>query len=388
VKLWGLAARNLFRSRVRTILTVLGGAVAVVTFVVLRTAVGSWTASIDEASQDRIVSRHKVTIIQTLPKRYVDEVRGMRGVKAATYASWFGGKDPKHEHEFFAQMAVDTDSFFKVYDEMVVSPAELEAWRGDPMGTIVGDALANKLGWKVGDKIILQGTIYSGDWEFRLSAIYKASRKSVDRSTMVFHWKYLNDRAPEPLKEQIGWIVARVADPTQSGALAASIDRYFDSRDVQTLSQSERAFNLSFLGMFSAVLKAIDIVSIAIMVIMMLILGNTIAMGVRERTSELGILRALGFSPAQIVAMILGEAGLVGLLAAGVGLGIAYPFVHQGMGRYVEENMGAIFPFFRINTAIALAAVSLSVGLGLAAALPTALRVWRLKTVDAIRHVA
>jgi putative ABC transport system permease protein len=388
VKLYALALRNLLRSKVRTGLTVLGGAMAVLTFIVLRTVVGSWTASVDEAAKDRVVTRHKVTIIMTLPKRYIEEVRGLRGVAAATFANWFGAKDPKHANEFFATMAVDSETFFSVYNEMVVLPAQLEAWQKDRVGVIAGDVIAKKLGWKVGDRIVLQGTLYPGDWEFRLTGLYTATRKTVDRSSVIFHWSYLNERAPAPMRDQIGWIVSRVENPSQSGALAQSVDRYFDSREMQTLSQSERAFNLSFLGMFSAVLQAIDFVSIAILIIMMLILGNTIAMGVRERTSELGVLRAIGFTPRHLVSMILGEAALVGALAGGVGLLIAYPFVDRGLGRFVEENLGGFFPFFRIDSWTAIAAMALSTGLGVAAALPSVLRAWRLNTVEAIRHVA
>ena len=388
MRLSRLAARNLFRNRVRTALTVLGGAVAVLTFLVLRTAVGSWTAAVDFAAKDRIVTRHKITFVMLLPKRYAEEVRAVPGVKATTYASFVGARDPRHERDFFFNIGVESDTFFDVMDEMVVPPAELASWKRERTGAIVGDALAKKMGWKVGDRVVLRGSMYPGDWEFRISGIYTATRKSVDRSTFALHWSYLNEKAPPAMKDQIGWVIARVQQPGQVAATCAAIDKHFDSRDTQTTSQSEREFNTSFLGMLSAVLKAIDIVSVAILVIMMMILGNTIAMGVRERTSEHGILRAIGFSPGHIGAMILVETALTGLAAGALGLGLAYPFVNHGMGVWIEENMGAFFPFFRINPRDAAVALLAPAVLGLLAALPSTVSAVRARVVDTLRHVA
>ncbi len=388
MRLRGLAARNLLRNRARTFLTILGGAVAVMTFVVLRTAVGSWMAAAEHAAKDRIVSRHKVTFMMMLPKRYVEEVRQVPEVRAATYANFFGARHPKHEREFFFSIGVDPETFFEVMDEMVVPKAELAAWKKERTGVIVGDVLAKKFNWKVGDRIVLRGTLLPGEWEFRVSGIYTATRKSVDRSTFAFHWAYYNERAPKAMQDQIGWVVARLKDPRQAATACAAIDKHFDDREIQTLSQSEREFNTSFLGMLAEVLKAIDVVSVAILVIMMMILGNTIAMGVRERRGEHGILRAIGFAPGQIAAMILVEATLVGLLAGAVGLGLSYPFIEQGMGKWIEENMGAFFPFFRIERKTALFALAAPAVLSLVAAIPAVLGALRAKVVDTLRHVA
>jgi putative ABC transport system permease protein len=384
----GLALRNLRRNRARTLLTVLGGAVAVLTFIVLRTAVASWMAAAVHATKDRIVTRHKVTFLMFLPKRYVEEIRELPAVRVASFANFFGARYPKDEKEFFFNIAVDSDTFFKVMDEMVVPPAQLAAWKEERQGAIVGDVLAKKWGWKLGDRVVLRGSIYPGEWQFRISGIYTATRKTVDRSTFVFHWKYLNEQAPRPMRDQIGWVLASVKDASQVAAACAAVDRHFDARDTQTLTQSEREFNTSFIGMLSTVLRAIDVVSIAILVIMMLILGNTVAMGVRERTSEHGILRAIGFSPGHLASMILVEAALVGLLAGVLGLAIAYPFIHQGMGKWIEENMGAFFPFFRIERSTALIALAAPALLALAAAIPSVIGALRARVVDTLRHVA
>jgi putative ABC transport system permease protein len=382
-----VAVKNITRNRFRALLTVFGVAVAILTFVLLRTVIWSWTAAVEQSATDRIGIRHKVTFIMPLPKKYIEEVREIPGVTAAAYANWFGAKDPKHDKEFFGTIAVEPDEILKVYDELKVKPDQLEAWKQNRRGALVGDALAKKLGWKVGQEVILRGTIFPGDWVFQISGIYTASRASVDRSTFYFHWKYLNESVAPARKDKIGWVVARIDNPGRSAEICRAIDAKFDDRDVQTLCMSERAMQASFLGMMSAVLKAVDVVSIVILLIMTLIIGNTIAMGVRERTTEYGTLRAIGFVPKHIVMFVLGESLVTGALGGALGLALSYPIVEQGLGRFLEENMGAFFPFFRIQPATAVAAFIASLALSaLAAALP-AYGTTRLKTVEALRRI-
>jgi putative ABC transport system permease protein len=383
-----LPFRNVGRNRFRTTLTILGVAVAVLAFVLLRTVVWAYTIAGEVAAKDRVVTRHKVTFVMSLPKRYVETIRETPGVTEATWANWFGGKDPNHDHEFFSTLAVDPKTFFSVYDEMQVDPAELTAFKENRRGAIVGDVIARKLGWKVGDRVKIVSQIFPGDWEFDVVGIYKATRKSVDRSQMIFQWDYFNEGVAPRARDKIGWVVSRVKDPTQTADVGRNIDKVFDERDTQTLSQSERAFNMSFLGMFSAVLKAIDIVSVVILAIMMLILGNTIAMGVRERTQEYGTLRAIGFLPRHLSALVMGEAIVTGVLGGTLGVLISYPIVEKGMGRWLEENMGAFFPYFRVVPATAGMAVALAVALSVLAAILPAIGASRLQVVDALRKVA
>jgi putative ABC transport system permease protein len=301
--------------------------------------------------------------------------------------NWFGGKDPKDPNNFFATLAVDPKTFLDVYDEMVVSAEQRTAFFENRRGAIVGDVLARKLGVKIGDRVTLQGTIYPGDWQFDVVGIYSATRQSVDRSQFVFHWDYLNEALPERRRDEIGWIVSRIDDPSRSGAISAAIDKVFDEKDVQTVTMSERAMNLSFMGMLSAVLAALQIVSAIILVIMMMILGNTIAMGVRERTNEYGVLRAIGFLPKHVLLFILGEGLALGLVSAAAGLLVSYPIVELGMGRWLEENMGSMFPYFRIERATAALAVGLTVALAVAASLLPALRASKLEVTQALRRV-
>lgn len=386
--LLGLSARNALRNPFRSVMTALGVAVAVIAFVLLRTVVWAYTIGAEVAAKDRVVTRHKVTFVMPLPRRYVDTVRGEPGVQKATWANWFGGKDPKNDKEFFATLAVDPDTFFEVYDEMQVPPAEMAAWKLDRRGAIVGETLAKKLGWKVGQKVMLQSQFIPGDWEFTVTGIYKATRKSIDQSTFVFHWNYLNEGVPARMKDQVGWVVSRVEDPGRTAELGAALDRRFDEKDTQTISMSERAFNASFLGMFSAVLRAIDVVSVVILGIMMLILGNTIAMGVRERTKEYGTLRAIGFLPRHLGIFVLGEATAVGALGGVLGLLLSYPIVELGMGRFIEENMGSFFPYFRVSGGTAATALALALAMSVVAGILPAIGASRLRVVESLRRVA
>ncbi len=390
--LTSLAARNIFRNKFRTVLTVLGVAVAILTFILLRTVLNAWGRGAEFAAKDRIVTRNKVTFVIPLPKRYIDEVRRAPGVKQATWANWFGGKDPKHDREFFATLAIDTKSYFDVFDELSLPPDQKAAFLADRRSAIVGDMLAKKLGYKIGDKVTLESGIFGNDpanpWTFTIAGIYTTTSKSADRSTFMFHWDYLNEASPLRAQDKIGWITSRVENASGAATIATQIDQIFDDKEMATSSADEYAFRNSFLAGVSAILKALNVISVVILLIMMLILGNTIAMGVRERTNEYGVLRALGFRPGHIAWFILGEAMLTGLLGGAVGLAMAYPLIEGGMRRAIEENMGQFFPHFGIAPEVTVAAFALAVVLGAAAAIFPAYQASQLKVVDALRRVA
>ncbi len=387
MNLTSIAARNIGRNKLRTTLTVAVVAIATLFFILLRTVVWSWTSASEFSKKDRIATRHKVSFVLQLPKRYADEIATVPGVTAVAWANWFGAKDPKNEQDFFATIATDPKSLLDVYSEIKTSEPEKQAWFEDRQGALVGDALAKKKGWKVGDKVTLAGTIYPGDWTFNVRGIYTTTTTNVDRSTLWFHWDYLNESLPPRQKDLVGWIITNIKDSSQSGRISKEVDAKFESRDLQTLTMSEAALNQSFLGMFSAILNAIDIVSVVITLIMALIVGNTIAMGVRERTNEYGVLRAIGFLPSHIVRFILAEGVVIGLLGGAIGVLLGYPVVNSGMGRVIEENMGNMFPQFRVQPEMAALALALAVGLGLVAAILPARQASRLQVVEALRRV-
>ena len=382
-----MLVKNAFRNRFRTILTIAGIGVAVLAFVFLRTVVDVWNSGLTAAAEDRLVTRHKVSITMLLPHTYCDRISNLPNVSSVGYANWFGATYPRDEHSFFSNFAVDDENYLNVYPEIVIPPEQLAAWRADPAGAIVGQTLAAKYGWRLGDKVTLTGTIYPGDWTFNVRALYTTTNRAIDKSSFLFHWKYLNDGViSERMREMVCWLVVRVKDPSQGSAVARSVDSMFESSEAETLTESERAFNLSFISMYSAIFTAMDVVSVVILLIMTMIVGNTIAMGVRERTHEYGVLRAIGFTPRHLMVLIFGESLFITAIGGALGLLIAVPTVN-GFGKFIEDNLGSFFPYFAISSGtVALAAVlALLVGLG-SAVLP-AWTAARLQVTMALRRL-
>jgi len=381
------ARRNLFRRRGRTILTLIAVALAVLIFCFIRTAIVAWNAGVDEAATDRLATRHKVSITMQLPKHYIDDIRQVPDVKASTWANWFGAKDPKKRLPFFAGFAVDQDTWFDVLDEMQVTPDVLATWKQTPNGAILGDKLAHALEVSVGDKLVINSDIYPGDWEFKVVGIYKAMRKTADRNTLLFRWDFLNnDPRAAFSKEKIGWMVSRITDSVHSADISRRIDAKFDTQDDQTQTMSERAFQLSFLGGVSAILSVFAIGSLVILLIMTLILGNTLAMNVRERTHEYGVLRAIGFPPGHILGFILGESVLVALVGGLIGIGVAFLVINLGVSPALEEA-GGPFQYFRTPGYLFGVALAAAVGLGVVAGAIPAFLGARLKVTDALRRL-
>ena len=387
MNLLSVAAKNASRNRLRTALTTIAVSTAIVAFVLLRTVVDAWHVGVEHGARDRLATRNKVSLILPLPKRYVDTVKQTEGVKAVTWANWFGGKHPAHPNEFFATLAVDAPSFLEVYDEASLPADQRQKWLETKQGAILGDVLARKLGLQVGSRVTLESPIFPGEWQFEICGIYTATKKSLDRSQFFFHWEYFNEGVPPQAKDQVGWVLARIDSPERSANISAAVDRVFEEKDVQTATMSERNMNNAFMAMLSALLRAIDVVTAIILGIMGMLLGNTIAMSVRERTSEYGVLRAIGFSPRHVALFVLGEALTIGVLSGLAGLAVAYPLV-SGLGRFLEEQVGAIFPYFEVAPSTAVIAVLATVGLAVASALVPAYRVSKLSVVDSLRRVA
>jgi putative ABC transport system permease protein len=380
--------RNLRRRPGRTILTVLVVMLTVLIFCGIRTFIVSFTSGADQAQADVLAIRHKVSITMQLPKHYIDTLRTVPGIKSATWANWFGAKDPKERLPFFAGFAVDQDSYFDVQDAVKVAPEELAAWKQTPNGAILGDQLAKAFSVKVGDRLVINSDIYPGDWEFKVVGIYTPVRTIADRTSLIFRWDYLNnDPRSVYSKEHIGWMIARVTDPVGGAEIAKRIDAKFDGNDDQTLTMSERAFALSFLGGFAAVLGAFHWVSLVILSIMALILANTIAMNVRERTHEYGVLRAIGFPPARILGFIIGESLLIAVVGGVLGIAVTSLVINHALGPLMAQNMSGAFANFFTPGWVFGVAVSAAAALGLIAGVLPAVLASRLKITDALRRV-
>ncbi len=381
------ARRNMFRRKGRTILTMIAIAVTVLIFALIRTALVSWDASAEDAAQDRLVSRHKVSFTMNLPLKDIEQVRQVEGVTAATYANWFGAKDPLKRVPFMAGFAVDKDSFFEVAKEMSVDPKVLQEWKETKNGVIIGDALAEKLETGPGKMLKIESDIYPGDWEFKVIGVYTPNRRTVDRMSLVMRWDMLNDDPRNAWgKDRIGWMMINIKDSSKGAEVSKAIDRKFDEMDDQTLTMSERQFQLGFIGTFAAVLSALDYVSAFILLIMVLILANTIAMSVRERTHEYGVLRAIGFSPKHVVAFIVGESMLVAFAGGLIGVLLVFLLINNMAGPALESQ-GGFFAFFRAPGWLMGLSLAIAVVVGVIAGIVPAIRASRRRVTDALRRI-
>jgi putative ABC transport system permease protein len=382
-----LIFKSAFRTRLRTSLTSVGVAIAIIAFLVLRTIIAMWHAGVENSSSDRMFARNKISIIFELPLGYVDKVKNIVGDKGAvSYENWFGAVYPKDEHAFFANLAAD-DEAMKMYPEIVIPPDQWQAYVQDRQGAIVGTRLAAKYGWKLGDRITLRGTIYPGDWDYNVRAIYTSTSRAVDESSLWFHWKYFNEKLPEARKDHVGLIMVKVNDGSQSAAVGQLIDKEFANSPAETRTESEKQFQLEFLSMAGMLLTAIEYISYVVLLILMLVLANTMAMATRERTTEYAVMRAIGFQSRHIVGMVLGEGFIIALCGALLGLVLVPPSV-ESLARVLESSgMGGWAGNMALQPKDAALAVAASLALGMIASALPARRAGRLKIVDALRKV-
>ncbi|HKP66306.1 MAG TPA: ABC transporter permease, partial [Casimicrobiaceae bacterium] len=293
-----LVLRNAFRHRLRTTLTIIGIIVAIAAFGLLRTIVDAWYAGANASSSARLVTRSSVSLVFSLPLTYAQKIHQVPGVSSVAWANWFGGVYVS-ERNFFAQFAMSGASYLDMYPEFVLSDAERKAFLADRVGAIAGRKLADKYGWKVGDQIPLRGTIYPGTWTFTLRGIYDGAEAGTDTSTFFFHFDYLNEtikRLFPRRADEAGVFIEQLSNPEDAAAVSQAIDATFRNSLAETLTETEKAFQLGFVAMSEAILLAIQAVSYVVIVIIMAVMANTMAMTARERYAEYATFKALGFS--------------------------------------------------------------------------------------------
>lgn len=384
-----ISTRNLRRNKFRSFMTIAGVAVAVLTFVLLHTVNKSIRGQADPMAQgmSRLYATNRVSWYLPIPKKYAQSVpEGIEGVTATSFTVNFNGKLPSDPSFWFQTLAVDSATFFDVLTEGVLDPDSKRAWLEDRQGAVIGVNLAKKLNLKVGDKLALKGTLYPGDWTFNVRGIYTTNKDSWDRTSVFIHYAYLNESIPTAQRDQINW-VAMTMPAGKTSTAASQIERAYLDREVPLRSFSHDDLSKQLGSMFSSVVRALNLMSFAILGILAMVLGNTIATSVRERTRETGMLRAVGFTGRKIALLIVGESLALAMIGGLVGLGIAYPLVQLGLGKVMRENADAIFPTFRILNETVAMAIALPVILGIFAAALPAIRTLRIKVVDALRHV-
>lgn len=367
--------RNAFRHKLRTVLTIAGVAIAVLAFGLLRTLVGLWYLGVERSSATRLVTRNAISLVFTLPISYKDRIRQVPGVKEVSWGNWFGGIyiDEKH---FFANEAMDPRSFLEIYPEFVLTPRQKEDFIRDRKGCIVGRKLADRYGWKIGDLITLRGTIFPGQWEFVLRGIYNGAEKSTEERALFFHWDYLNETLKKTVPrraDQVGFYMIRVKRPELASQVAESVDQLFKNSLAETLTETEKAFQLGFISMTEAIMIAIKIVSYVVIVIIMVVAANTMAMTARERLGEYSTLKTMGFGTLHIAGLVFGESVTISL--AGGLLGVILTFPAAG---WIETELSQFFPVFSISSATVCLELLAALLVGITAAIfPT----WRGATI-------
>ncbi len=379
-----LTFRNTWRHPLRSGLTVIGMAVAVLAFCLLRTVVAAWYSGVAASSPNRLVTRNAISLVFRLPLAYLPKIQALPGITGLAYGTWFGGIYID-EKNFFPQFAVELPRYLDIYPEYVIPEDQKLALFQDRRGAAAGRQLAKRYGWRLGDSIVLKGTIYPGEYRFILRAIYTGRDATTDEGRFFFHWDYLNETMKKlyPTRaDQVGWFLTRVARPELAAPVAGQIDALFKNSLAETLTESEAAFQMGFVSMTEAILLAIQVVSWLVIGVILVLLANTMAMSARERLAEYAVLKTMGFRPQHLARLIMGESLLLALMGGLIGLALTFPAVHifrTQLGQYFR-----VFPLTRFTLALGLAT---AICVGILAALLPAWRASRVAIAEALRKV-
>ncbi len=383
MKFIGLLLSNFKRHRLRTTLTILSIIVAFVLFGYLAAIRKAFQMGISVAGADRLVTRHKISIIQMLPISYKAQIEQIPGVAAATHATWFGGiyKEPKYS--FFPQLPVIPDEYLKMYPEFLLPAQQHDAWNRTRTGVVAGRTTAKQFGWKIGDKIPIQATIWrakSGPmWTFDLVGIYDGRYKETDTTQFLFRYDYFDENRLFG-QGAVGWYYVRIKDPQHAAGVARAIDERFANSAYETKTETEKAFIKAFADQMGNIGKIVTAILTAVFFTILLVAGNTMAQAVRERVSELGVLKAIGFTDPQVLAFVLIESCLIAVAGGAIGLAIAWVLVSRG-----DPTHGAL-PIFFFPPRDLVIGILCVFALGVIAGLLPAIQAMRLNPVDALRR--
>jgi putative ABC transport system permease protein len=375
-----LLLANLRRKKVRTLLTIGSFVVALFLFGFLGAVRAGFRQGVDIAGADRLIVIGRTGVIQPLPLPYLERIRRLPGVADVVHSTWFGGiyQDPKN---FFSQFAIQPDEWRRMYPEFLVDDAQWRDFVADRQGVVVGAKLARRFGWKVGDHVPLRAPTYfgGGSWDFNVRAIYRGSRPQDDENQLWLQHRYLFERAPSFWRGLVGWYVVRVADREQALAVGRTIDREFANSSSETRTQTESAFAAAFMKQMGNIEFLIMAIGSVVFFTLLLVTGNTMAIAVRERTNELAVLKAVGYSDRFVLGLVLAESMLIAAVGGAIGLWLA-----RGMAE--RDITGGILPMYLSGAELA-AGVVVALGTGFLAGLLPAVSAMRLSVVDALRRV-
>jgi putative ABC transport system permease protein len=377
-----LVWKNIWRRKFRTTFTLLSIFIAFVLFGILMTIRYSFAFGVEIAGADRLVLIHKVSLIMPLPVSYQQRLQQTQGVEIASHQTWFGGiyQDPSN---FFANIAVVPEPFLKTYPEFILPPEQVEAWRNDRQGAIIGRDLAERFNWKIGDKIPLTAPIWlpkggGTTWEFNVVGIYDGA-DAVDKTQMFFRYDYLDENRAQG-QGQVGWYVVKIADPNQAVDLSHTFDEMFANSAAETKTTTEKGFIEGFAKQIGDIGSIMIAISSTVLFMFGLVAASTMAQSVRERTSELAVLKTLGFSGTTILILVLTESLFIAFTGGLLGLGLAWLFVQGG------DPTNGMLPIFVLPTRDVLIGIGLMVIMGVLAGVMPAVAAMRLKITDALRR--
>ena len=383
MKFFPLVWSNIWRRKFRTTFTLLSIFVAFLLFGILMTIKSAFSFGVDVAGLDRLVLIHKVSLIMPLPISYKTQLEQVPGVELVTHQSWFGGvyQDPAN---FFANIAVEPESFLKVYPEFRIAPEQIRAWLGDRQGAIIGRDLAERFNWKVGDRVPLTATIYQPKgggqtWEFNISGIYDGD-DGVDKTQFFFRYDYLDENRAIG-EGWVGWYVVKIADASQSVDLSRSFDAMFANSAAETKTTTEKGFVEGFAKQVGDIGSMMIAISSTVLFMFGLVAASTMAQSVRERTNEIAVLKTLGFTDPSILLLVLAESLFIVVVGGGIGLGLAWLFVQQG------DPTGGMLPIFVLPARDVVMGVGLMIAMGVLAGVLPAFAAMRLSITDALRRV-
>lgn len=379
-----LIFKNLFRHKLRTVLTIVGIAIAVMAFGLIRTVIDAWYVGIEASSPNRLITRHAVSFIFPLPLAYTTRLQSITGVTEVSHATWFQGIYIEQQN-FFPRIAVDPEVFINLYPEFVLPADQLAAWKKERNSCLLGIKTAKKFNLKIGDLMTVQGDIYPGEYQFVVRGIYRGAKKSTDATQMFFHWSYLDERLRRdaPIRSgMVGWYVIHIANPEDASRVSEAADALFKNSSAETKTETEEAFTLGFISMSSTILKAMQFISYIIIGIILLVLANTMVMTARERRTEYAVLKTLGFTGFHLTGLIAGESLMISVFGGGLGLLLSLPVIHG-----VAEQLSNFFPIFTLTTATLTMSFSFAILVGIIASIFPIYRALNTRIVDGLRQI-
>ncbi|HEY3216012.1 MAG TPA: ABC transporter permease [Candidatus Eisenbacteria bacterium] len=396
MNLFSLVLVSLGRNKRRTILTMLSVVVALFLFCALRGVLDTLDASIKVSSEARLVTRNAISLIFPLPLSYRERLTAIPGVKSVAHANWFGGRDPVDPGNFYAQFAVDAPNYLPMYTsdieivaadrpqvETPVPPGidpKLASFISERDACVVGERLFKRMKWKLGQQVPVSGTIFPGTWTFTIRAVYHAKNPAFGEEAMLFHWKYLSEKGMNG-QGIVGWYVLELADPARAGDVIRSVDAMYANSAASTRTETERAFQAGFVSMYGNVPFLIGVIGLAVVFAILLVAANTMMMATRERTSEFGVMKTLGFDDGTIFRVVLAEAAIITLGGGALGALLA-KLVIEGSG----FNAGGLLPPMTVGWATVATGIGIAVLMGATSGLVPAWQASRLKIVEALRR--